>query len=274
MKKRLISSVLVGVLLLAFLSSCSAGERTLDVISDDYAGLTKLYSGAFDAQKASLWFTIGYTPYVNCACMITEQNGKLKVENRWRRFPESSVMTGEGGYFVGVNTKYDGWVRYYPLGSNGSGADKSMLVAAQKCLGFVKLSQTEGYMLTKPADAGYLNSTYSTYIYHLKFDGDDECWTWTQVADIQFYLMAYSYNSEDQCIYMVVSDGIYKFDLPTKTVSLLYSPGLFDYGAMNVNSIVKMNDRFYLGSSLGIYEYIPETDEEYWYPMDYEKYLG
>lgn len=71
---------------------------------------------------------------------------------------------------------------------------------------------------------------------------------------------------------MSLDDGLYKFDLDGYGLTLIKPWGdLADL--WKPESIVKMNGKFFFGCQLGISEYIPTTDEMYFYYVPYEKYV-
>lgn len=256
-----------AVLLLLLCSACTGDRRVLEVVSCDYDGLTKLQSGAFDTTAANQWHDAGQNPWGVYSCCLTEIDGRLIVQNRTDIY-ESAVMECTDGYFIGTDIAGDGWVWYYPHNSAVSDMqEEARLVVEENCKGFVKLTENKGYLFTQADDIGKT----VTNIYYLRYLYDESRWTWTLMADINSCLYAYFFDFDGHCIYIAAKDGFYSFDLLTQTLSLIKKPELFEY--IDVNSIVRINDSIYFGCSMGIYEYIPATDEEFWYPMDYEKYV-
>lgn len=238
-------------------AACGKKRRTIDVISTDYPGLTRLEKGVLSIDTVKKYWDVEK----RYNCFITEKNGAIVVENRDTYSCSSAMDTVSHGYFIGANTQSSGWVKWI-------GDDEERLIASERCLGFILIGAGEGYAITLSEDG--INRR--TLVRHLLFDYDKWEWTWDCVLQAEGSLHSYLYCKDDGCIFMSLDDGLYKFDLDGYELTLIKSWGdLADL--WKPESIVKMNDKFFFGCQLGISEYIPAADEMYFYYVPYEKYV-
>lgn len=89
----------------------------------------------------------------------------------------------------------------------------------------------------------------------------------TEIARFACETWAYCKDGDD--FYFVTDQSIAKMTRDGKTEVIVRSKIFYQIG---VDSIVLLDGELYCGSALGIYRYNPETGEDFWYPMDYEKY--
>lgn len=269
MKKRIRIAVLL-VLTLAVLCSCKAEETTLKVKSIDYDGLTELTAAEPDEEMIKNWSLISQNPYVDYICYLTVSGESLVVSN----FHDSpnTFMTHRttNGYFLGVDVgEFDGWVKYFPYYSAvapeivGSSRD----VVNENCRGFVEDWSRNVYLFTW--DYAGLYSPGSGVIYELRLPSLDGEWEWKQVAEAAGKPLFFEYDRENKIIYVVSSMELVAFSLEDYSVTTLSDLSL--WGA--ATSMVRIDNKLYIGMAMGIYEYDLTTTETKWYPMDYPKYV-
>ena len=92
----------------------------------------------------------------------------------------------------------------------------------------------------------------------------------TEIARFAGAVTAYYLSEEDGCIYFATDMSIVKMTFDGKAERLVWVDYFYTIG---VNSIVKFEGELYCGSALGIYRFNPETGEDFWYQMDYGKYV-
>lgn len=265
-KKRTALLVLLTVILL-MCSSCKSDKRTLEVTSYDYQGLKQFEAGEIKARLIP-WYSVD-NPYIDYSCYITVENGKLKVEN-YIPDEESSIMWGNYGYFVGVNVFEEGWVCYYPYAWYwAEEVQEPQLVVGENCLGFIRLDKENGYVVT--FERGYTSCV--AHLYSLEYSEAERKWVWNCEATIDDGINTYLFDPDEQCIYIFTNEGIECFSIKDKTLRTVKMSRILKQH-IYANSAVKLNGKLYCGSPMGIYEYDIDTDEEFWYPMDYEKYVG
>ena len=267
MKKKSTAVLVLLAVILLMCSSCKSDKRTLEVTSYDYQGLKQFEAGEIKARLIP-WHSVD-NPYIDYSCYITVENGKLKVENH---IPdeESSIMWGNYGYFVGVNVFEEGWVCYYPYaGYWAEEVQEPQLVVGENCLGFIRLDKENGYVVT--FERGYTSCV--AHLYSLEYSEAERKWVWNCEATIDDGINTYPFDPDEQCIYIFTNEGIECFSIKDKTLRTVKMSRILKQH-IYANSAVKLNGKLYCGSPMGIYEYDIDTDEEFWYLMDYEKYVG
>ncbi len=253
-------------------SACTSEHAdTLAVKSIDYDGLTELTAAEPDEEMIKNWSLISQNPYVDYICYLTVSGESLVVSN----FHDSpnTFMTHRttNGYFLGVDVgEFDGWVKYFPYYSAvapeivGSSRD----VVNENCRGFVEDWSRNVYLFTW--DYAGLYSPGSGVIYELRLPSLDGEWEWKQVAEVAGKPLFFEYDRENKIIYVVSSMELVAFSLEDYSVTTLSDLSL--WGA--ATSMVRIDNKLYIGMAMGIYEYDLATADTKWYPMDYSKYVS
>ena len=264
-KKILSLTVLVIVLfgLVCNSVSCSNKNRkTLSVRSASYPSLTELTSGEPDTRK-HIWWNVDSNPYMYNECYVSVENGGLIVSNYdpWSS-ASSQIAEVAGGIFIGTRKNYDyGFCKHY------SGLDtEGMLILDKACIGFIVKTERHVYVITSEQTDGPRFSD----IYELKWHGIDQ-WECEMALHLENYVRCYYYSEMDNVLYAVTSDSIFKITLDNKEAVPLFQNDYWKH--IYHNSIVELNGRLYVGSNCGVHEYVLETGELTWFPMDYEKHV-
>ena len=281
MKKTVIVILIILSLLIA--SSCSA-PNTIEVTSKDYPKLTKMEPEKFDFEEEMEReiADLNDENFVYRVCYLTVEDDSLRVENNVDYFRTTQEENFNFGYLVGVNIgEFDGWVRWFPYHTSHypeGESPKSILLSKENYSFIIKEDNDNAFIVCEIPTFG-VNKDGETsgetvvYDFDVIWDKDDSdagydisC---TEIARFSGAVTAYYLSEEDRCIYFATDMSIVKMTFDGKTEELVW----IDYfHTIGVNSIVKFEGELYCGSALGIYRYNPETGEDFWYPMDYEKY--
>lgn len=253
------------VILVITLAGCDRNSKTLSVHSTDYNGLTVMTEGSFDMEAAKSWY-LDDNPYRNNTCYITVRDGSIFVENRYYE-NGTYLLKCDYGYFMGVNFGvYDGWVRYYPYNSGELELDNSV-VANENCLGFIMVSDEKAYLLTcDNFDAREERGR----LYELICDRENRTWKWNIVCEIEGTPLGFTFDGEKKAIYVITDVSIVVIDDNYKMSAVAETK----YPAMVApTSVAVLGGNLYCGSPMGIYEFMLDSGEEIWYPMDYSRYV-
>lgn len=273
MKKRIRIAVLL-VLTLAVLCSCKAEETTLKVKSIDYDGLTELTAAEPDEETIKNWPASYKNPYWDYICHLTVSGDNLVVSNNHAR-QQAYLMHVDYGYFVGakIGSHYDtGFVMYYPafwtINDEVYQAElPPKLVAAEQCRGFVEVDgQPLIYLFTN--ESFY---TGKSYVYEIRLTDSEYHWEWERICELPSLPIAYNLDNENKIIYIVTEDELLAFSFEDYSFTTLADLSLWHNSA---TSMVRLDDKLYIGMRMGIYEYDLTTTETEWYPMDYSKYVS
>lgn len=267
--KKLSAFMLLIVLL--FCSGCHA-KNQLAVISNDYSNLKKLSPAAFDPSMATNWYIDN--PYATNNCYVSEESGKLKIENITPN-TETFVFKGNNGYFVGVNLGHmdSGWVRFCPYFANLPEAEPFADVCLEHCHGFQKITADSAYLFTVTEnDQGQEITVIRLLSNQNEITANGTYWDWSTVAIVDGILETFLYETDINTFCLITTAGIFQYS-PTKgeITKIKQSEILCHLGC---NSSVKIGQKLYCGSPMGIYEYNFETQVENWYPMQYKQYLS
>lgn len=280
MKKTVIVILIILSLLIA--SSCSA-PNTIEVTSKDYPKLTKMEPEKFDFEEEMEReiADLNDENFVYRVCYLTVEDDSLRVENNVDYFRTTQEETFNFGYLVGVNIgEFDGWVRWFPYHTSHypeGESSESILLSKENYRFIIKEDNDNAFVVCAIPTFGVKDGETSgeTIVYDFdviwdKNDGeagyDISC---TEIARFAGAVTAYCLSEEDGCIYFATDMSIVKMTFDGKTEELVW----MDYfHTIGVNSIVKFEGELYCGSARGIYRFNPDTGEDFWYPMDYEKY--
>lgn len=279
--KRLILLILSLFILLA-LTSCSS-PNTIEVTSKDYPKLTKMSPSEFDIDseivRESAHPDYEYLDYV---CYLTVENGNLCIENNTDYYFTTQEETFNFGYLIGVNIgEFDGWVRWFPYHTSHypEGESPEILLLAKENYRFIiKEDNDNAFVVCEIPTFGVIDGETSgeTAVYDFEViwdENDDKAGcdiSFKEIARFAGAARAYCISEEDECIYFATDMSIVKMTFDGKTEELVRVDYFYTLG---VNSIVLFDGELYCGSVLGIYRYNPETREDFWYYMDYEKYV-
>ena len=281
MKKTVIVILIILSLLIA--SSCSA-PNTIEVTSKDYPKLTKMEPEKFDFEEEMEReiADLNDENFVYRVCYLTVEDDSLRVENNVDYFRTTQEETFNFGYLVGVNIgEFDGWVRWFPYHTSHypeGESQKSILLSKENYSFIIKEDNDNAFIVceipifgvNKDGETSGETIVYDFDVIWDKNDGeagyDISC---TEIARFAGAVTAYYLSEEDRCIYFATDMSIVKMTFDGKFEELVW----IDYfHTIGVNSIVKFEGELYCGSARGIYRFNPDTGEDFWYPMDYEKY--
>lgn len=282
MKKSVIIILLVLSLLIPT-TSCSA-PNSIEVTSKDYPKLTKLSPSEFDKEKEieRELAALEDDEFVYRVCYLTVEDDSLCVENNVDYFRTTQEETFSFGYLVGVNIgEFDGWVRWFPYHTSHypeGESPKSILLSKENCSFIIKEDNDNAFIVCEIPTFGVKDGETSgetvVYDFDVIWNKDDSkaghdisC---TEIARFAGAVTAYYLSEEDGCIYFATDMSIVKMTFDGKTEELVWVDYFYTIG---VNSIVKFEGELYCGSARGIYRYNPETGEDFWYQMDYGKYV-
>lgn len=278
-------TVIVIMLILSLLISASCSEpNTIEVTSKDYPKLTKMEPEKFDFEEEMEReiADLNDENFVYRVCYLTVEDDSLRVENNVDYFRTTQEETFNFGYLVGVNIgEFDGWVRWFPYHTSHypeGESPKSILLSKENYSFIIKEDNDNAFIVceiptfgaNKDGETSGKTVVYDFDVIWDKNDGeagyDISC---TEIARFAGAVTAYYLSEEDRCIYFATDMSIVKMTFDGKTEELVW----IDYfHTIGVNSIVKFEGELYCGSARGIYRFNPDTGEDFWYPMDYEKY--
>ena len=264
-KKTIVSILFVSFLVTVLFTGCTPSGKTLAVTSDDYPKLTRLVAGTFDKDAASNWYIDN--PYSANHCVVSLQDSKLKISNETPA--KTFLYEADCGYFLGVNLgHYDGWVRYFPFLSTYPEADGDQLVCAEHCHGFEEIGRDQAYLFTT-----FYESVEATRIrlLTLEQEGETNVWKWEIVGTVDGVIEAYCFDQAKQVFYLATSDGVFRYSLSDRNVTKLADSAYLPY--LGCDSMVRIGEKLFCGSPMGVYEFDLNTRQETWYSMRYEKYL-
>lgn len=282
MKHRIITSLAAATLLLTTAALASCGKQTLAVKSVDYPQITELTASEPDYDRIWNWyFTDNPYCYNDCFLKLNDNNELVIYSDEPRH--QTHLFCGDSGYFVGLSIgDYDGWVILYPYDYGYISSEKysgplkitpdmePFIVAHENCLGFIKIDNKNGYMITSDYwgfEDENGNDIYSR-IYRLYID-ENSNWQWELIGSTKENISAYFYDKESNGIYISGLNEITYFNLATYEFTTITQTPHFHRSPA---SMVKLENKLYICWNMGIYEYDLETDEGLWYLIPHEKY--
>ena len=137
------------------------------------------------------------------------------------------------------------------------------MVIYEACRGFYRreLKDDNALLLTSGIRGGTLLS--------LTADREEGKWDWEIIAEFDSVPRRFTVG-EDGVAYVVCRDSIRSVSLD-RNISILKKTDIPFYAT--VNSMIVKDGSLICGTALGVYEYRLDTSEEYWYPIDYTKYV-
>ncbi len=271
MKKRTRCFALL-ILSLLLLCSCTAakdsGADVLKVKSIDYNGLTELTAAEPDEAVIKKWSNSEANPFWDCECYLTVSGDQLVVSNDSAYETRFITHRTTNGYFLGVDVgEFDGWVKYFPHYSARQPeiVGPSRDVVNENCRGFVEESGNKVYLFTWKYAGLY--SPGSGFIYELRLPDSKGEWEWEKVNEFPGRPWCFEYDRENRIIYIVSSFELLAFSIDDYSVTTLADLSLWG----SANSMVRLNDKLYIGMAMGIYEYDLATAETKWYPIEYPR---
>ena len=237
----------------------------IGVSSPDFPNLRRLTACEFDCDKNRKYYSWD-SPYELLSCCIEKKGTSIIVRTIRENEGKTHIFNADYGYFVGVNIgEFDGWVRFYPYNSVCFDLESTPVVN-ENCLGFIKISNSKGYLVTED----FRSMSKSECIGHLlELSGDYESGTfkWETIAETDCPL-AFTYDEETESVYISTCTSIIMID-KNHTVKIIKETEI-PYEILT-NSMIKIGNSLFCGSCTGIYEYRADSDDEFWYPFDFEK---
>ena len=266
--KPIMRSIAVFMLLITLccvlLTGCDKGKDRIEVYSTDYPGLRQLYAKKFSYAECRDWYSADNPYNIIYTCHVSEENGKIVISNDYGDEDGSTLFPCDYGYFLGVNLgEYDGWVRYFTYGFRSFEPEDPIMVIYEACRGFYRreLKDDNALLLTSGIRGGTLLS--------LTADREEGKWDWEIIAEFDSVPRRFTVG-EDGVAYVVCRDSIRSVS-PDRNISILKKTDIPFYAT--VNSMIVKGRSLICGTALGVYEYKLDTSEEYWYPIDYTKYV-
>ncbi len=277
--KRIIIPIFCLIIVLMSCISC-ASPNTIEVTSMDYPNLTKMSPGEFDENLYWLDVVSRYQ-FGDYSCFVSVENGKLCVSNKKSDVPDTQSQMLNDGCLVGVDYgEFSGWVRWffcedliYPEGKKPEPTEA--LLSDKNCRYIIRHGNREAFVVL--VDYSFVADEPSkTTVYMFKEarekTGNDFSLEFTELAEFDGDCTAYLYCEEKECIYFAHDRGITVMNFDG-TAEDIVRDDIFRY-MRDITSIVRFEDELWCGYAYGIYRYNPETEESFWYPMDYEKYVN
>ncbi len=277
MKKTVIVILLILSLLTA--SSCSA-PNTIEVTSKDYPKLTKMSHEDFDEQLYLDAINADYK-WKGYACSLKLEDGKILIQNGNENLESTQYAFFNHGYLVGADVYQDGWLRWFSHSSSHypEGQEPDIRLLSKDDCRYIIKEDNDNALIVSVLPTYGVGDEYITdgetiiYDFDVIWDANDDKEGYelslTEIARFAGETWAYCKDGDD--FYFVTDQSITKMTRDGKTEVLVRSHIFYQIG---VDSIVLFEDELCCGSALGIYRYNPETEESFWYPMDYEKYVN
>ncbi len=276
-KMRIISLILVVCSLALTLSACNS-----DTITVNSKIFEELEAKEVDIQWLKNHFIAGdvENAYNGPTFSLNERDGVIYLEEWEEEF--SHVCNMNYGYLVGIDRgEFGSWVSWCTDALN---EDKTGIVTTterlfdENCVGFlnpkIKEEDEEGiywldninvaYIFTycvNPEDSEIL---YKGKIYKLEITEDCgyKCELFAEF-DTEPMAMMIDATVEEENIIVATEKALLSVDQSGK-VTELYTADYWGY--LRPNSIIKLENSYYIGASSGILKYNIDTDDAVWYP--------
>ena len=269
-KMRVVSLVLAVCSLALALSSC--GSDTLTVNSKNFESLEPAGISLRCFEGPNIWDTVEV--YDGTRFAIKERDGVIYLEEWEEKF--SHWTHSYYRYLVGVDMgEFDGWVLMCYDTLNEDKTDiitQDKRIITENCLGFLNdmyQYEYEGklywaadynvvYIFTGLAHLGSdCGAIYKFSATGEEFD-DYECELFADLGSCPNAFMMDGRN-----IVVATLNGLYTVD-PDGNVNELFTADYLVH--LMPNSIVKLDNAYYIGTAYGILKYNIDTDDVVWYP--------
>lgn len=269
-KMRVVSLVLAVCTLALALSSC--GSDTLTVNSKNFESLEPAGISLRCFEGPNIWDTVEV--YDGTRFAIKERDGVIYLEEWEEKF--SHWTHSYYRYLVGVDMgEFDGWVLMCYDTLNEDKTDiitQDTRIITENCLGFLNdmyQYEYEGkiywaadynvvYIFTGLAHLGSdCGAIYKFSATGEEFD-DYECELFADLGSCPNAFMMDGRN-----IVVATFNGLYTVD-PDGNVNELFTADYWSH--LIPNSIVKLDNAYYIGTAYGILKYNIDTDDVVWYP--------
>lgn len=276
-KMRVVSLVLAVCSLALALSSC--GGDTLTVNSKNFESLE---AKEVDVQWLKNCLVAGdvENAYNGPVFLLNERDGVIYLKEWEEEF--SHVCNMNYGYLVGIDRgEFGSWVSWCTDALN---EDKTSIVSTverlfdENCVGFlnpkIKEEDEEGiywldnnnvaYIFTYCVNPDVSEILYKGKIYKLEIT-EDGGYKYELFAEFDTAPEAMMIDAtvEGENIIVVTEKALLSVDQNGK-VTELYTADYWEY--LRPNSIVKLENSYYIGASSGILKYNIDTDDAVWYP--------
>lgn len=261
-------------LIACFLLICVCFGALYSCKSKDTLTLNSKYFNELEAKEVDpVWLRNWmYSSQTNCyngpLFTLNEIQGELYLEKREEKSTHRVCLSGY--YFVGIdNGEFGGGVAFLDY---YSGEELSVKVLSEEnCCGFL---QPKAFVEYADGDGGYWSKDpESCYVFtglaHMLIDRGkiyklsltEDGYSFDEFADLGSQPNAFVMDGDN--IIVATTKALLSVD-PEGNITELYAPDYWTY--FWINSMVKKDGCYYMGSSSGILKFIPETKEAVWYP--------
>ena len=248
--KKIIAVLLVLISLLSLMSCSDRKTLTVKVVGKE--GTRKLYESELPPPGTLTLAANDITIY-----RVLIVDGELWLSSEYNETGHY-LMSMNNGYFSGIGLgHFGGHCKYYQYNIDTEGT----LVTAENCYGMFEKSPMDfdnGYIISgiwnmKTTGASKIHRVYKVGIN----------WEWEVIAQFESVPRSYLYDHENGELYVVTYRQLLKISLEDGTVKVLSEhEAIDDDGA---NSMVKLENKLFIGMFNGLMEYDLETDEAIWY---------
>ncbi len=259
--------LIMSLIIIVCFAGCNRRAERIEVFSPDFPNLRKLTACEFDSDKNEKYYSgdSSYLPFLSCR--IEKKGASIIVRKTRENEGYTHIILLDYGYFIGVNIgEFDGWVRFYPYNSACFGLE-STLVVNENCLGFIKISNQKGYLVTEDYRSMSPFNCFG-HLFELNADYDSGTVKWEKIAETDTAPFAFTYDEETESVYMATCTSIIMIDKNHTGKIVKETEMPFE---ILINSMIKIGNSLFCGSFTGIYEYRIDSDEEFWYPFDFDK---
>lgn len=269
-KTRIVSCILMLCLITLTLLSCN-NKDTLEVNSKNFESLEAAGISLRCFEGPNIWDTVEV--YDGTIFAIKERDGVIYLEEWEEEFSHTGNMNYH--YLVGVDMgEFDGWVSVVDYGSNYFEDAEEKRIINENCVGILNAKirdEIDGevrwwndldkcYIFTSftkidPDEDFYVGKIYKLWNTE---DGDYEFETFVELDANPCAMM----NDEDNLI--VATRKSLLFIDPNGNVNELFTADYWVH--LMPNSIVKLDNSYYVGTAYGILKYNIDTDDVVWYP--------
>ncbi|MBQ9847776.1 MAG: hypothetical protein IJO64_01790 [Clostridia bacterium] len=269
MKKliKLFVFILMLCVVTSLLFGCNSKTNTLTVNS---ASFTELEAKEPDINWIRNYYYVSETnKYKGPEFELCELNGELHLNQISLPYDKAHLLCLDYKYLLGVDAgEFDGWVALCDYDSYRWEEAKQERILNELCMGFLRYPLPVGHEHDNQVALIFTSTIYlpdvdnDGRIYKITtFDEEDKEYELELYATLDYTPVAFLFDGDE--LIVATTQNLVSVDTSGK-VTELYSSDYWDF--LGVNSIVKIDDSYFIGACMGILEYKITNSEIVWYP--------
>lgn len=248
-------SYLITLMALLLLTSCA--PRATQKISVPYAGECTVRSQVMTLEDVKNRTTSDHY------YAITVEEGTITAS--YFETSNTCRLNLNNGYFLGIATHMDGWVRHFPYYSTMPEASESTLVLSEGATACLAYDATTGLLFTDTSggtvlhENGIPKNNYGA-VYLANSDGTVE-----RLAETPWPASACALDEDGRTAWFVAGHQIYRIDENREVTEVMSDTRLFYLGAC---SLSVLDGKLYVGALGGFAVCDTQNGDLTWFPLE------